>query len=88
MLSKILGSIVGWLFARSLITDDNGSPDITPLVVVSAFEFIRMMVVIAMSGRDSNHIAFDMVPKDRSWFLVGPEFHALHHIIPIDIWVP
>ncbi|KAE8423923.1 hypothetical protein BDV36DRAFT_303275 [Aspergillus pseudocaelatus] len=82
MLSKILGSVVGWFFARSLITDANGNPDTTPLIVVSAFEFIRTMVVITMSGRDSNHIAFDTVPKDRSWLFVGPEFHALHHVYP------
>ncbi|GAB1198444.1 hypothetical protein APSETT444_007763 [Aspergillus pseudonomiae] len=82
MLSKILGSVVGWFIARNFITDNNGSPDSTPLILVSAFEFIRTMVVIAMSGRDSNHIAFDTVPKDRSWLFVGPEFHALHHVYP------
>ncbi|KAE8396002.1 hypothetical protein ETB97_004560 [Aspergillus alliaceus] len=82
MFSKILGSIVGWFLARSLITDTNGNPDTMPLVAVSAFEFIRTTVVIGMSGRDSNHITFDTVPKDRSWLFVGPEFHALHHVYP------
>jgi hypothetical protein len=56
--------------------------DTAPLLVASGFEIIRTLVVIAMSGRDSNHIAFDTVPKDHSWLFVGPEYHALHHVHP------
>ncbi|KAF7595695.1 hypothetical protein BBP40_005139 [Aspergillus hancockii] len=79
MACKILGSIAGWLLAHQLMTDNI---DIAPLVVVSIFEAIRTLVVIAMSGQDSNHVAYDTVPKDHSWLFVGPEFHALHHVHP------
>ncbi|KAB8076571.1 hypothetical protein BDV29DRAFT_200050 [Aspergillus leporis] len=82
MLCKILGSIAGWLLARYLMAYNKRAIDTAPLLVVSIFEFVRTLVVIAMSGRDSNHIAFDTVPKDHSWLFVGPNYHALHHVYP------
>ncbi|KAB8072052.1 hypothetical protein BDV29DRAFT_8397 [Aspergillus leporis] len=82
MVCKILGSIAGWLLACKLMTDNDGTVQVAPLLVVCIFEFVRTLVVIAMSGQDSNHIAYDTVPKDHSWLFVGPEFHALHHVHP------
>lgn len=42
-----------------------------------AIEVIRILVVIVLEGKDSNHISFNTVPKDRDWLLVGPSYHAL-----------
>ncbi|KAG9853258.1 hypothetical protein KCU77_g6571, partial [Aureobasidium melanogenum] len=47
-----------------------------------AVEVVRVLVVIVLEGKDSNHISFSAVPKDRDWFLVGPAYHALHHMYP------
>ncbi|GIJ90350.1 hypothetical protein Asppvi_009304 [Aspergillus pseudoviridinutans] len=82
MLCKVLGSVAGWLLARHLMAYSKRTIDTVPLLVVSGFEIIRTVVVIAMGGRDSNHIAFNTVPKDHSWLFVGPEYHALHHVYP------
>jgi hypothetical protein len=45
-------------------------------------EVARVLVVAVLSGRDSNHKTYPTVPKDPNWFLVGPEYHALHHVDP------
>lgn len=82
MLCKVFGSIAGWLLARHLMAYNQQTIDTAPLLVASGIEIIRTLVVIAMSGRDSNHIALDTVPKDHSWLFVGPEYHALHHVHP------
>lgn len=82
MLCKVFGSMAGWLLARHLMADDKQNISTAALLVACAFEIIRTLVVIAISGRDSNHIAFDTVPKDHNWLFVGPEYHALHHVYP------
>lgn len=82
MLCKVFGSMAGWLLARHLMADDKHYISTAALPVACAFEIIRTLVVIAISGRDSNHIAFDTVPKDHNWLFVGPEYHALHHVYP------
>ncbi|RDW64355.1 uncharacterized protein DSM5745_09766 [Aspergillus mulundensis] len=77
------GSILGWLFFLLLARQTSlDSQSVTPLSVILAMHIIRMLVVICMSGRDSNHISYKTVPKDTSWLFVGPEFHALHHVHP------
>ena len=41
------------------------------------------MVVALLEGRDSNHKSYEgRVPKDKNWVVVGPEYHALHHVDP------
>ncbi|KAL6898458.1 hypothetical protein GGI43DRAFT_428204 [Trichoderma evansii] len=35
-----------------------------------------------LSGRDSNHKTYSTVPKNPHKFIVGPEYHALHHVDP------
>jgi hypothetical protein len=82
MICKVLGSIAGWLLAQHLMAYNKRTIDTAPLLVASGFEIMRTLLVIAMGGRDSNHIAFDTVPKDHSWLFVGPEYHALHHVHP------
>jgi hypothetical protein len=53
------------------------------LVLVLIFEIIRSFVVACMEGRDSNHKSYStVVPQDPHSFLVGPEYHALHHVDP------
>ncbi|KAE8154358.1 hypothetical protein BDV25DRAFT_147996 [Aspergillus avenaceus] len=78
--AKILGSILGWLLAQNLVSYED--IEASPLIAVSALEFVRTVVVIFMDGRDSNHITYETVPKDKSWLFVGPEYHALHHVHP------
>lgn len=43
---------------------------------------LKAIVVIMLGGRDSNHQTYGILPKDPNWLLVGPEYHALHHIDP------
>lgn len=56
--------------------------DNAPLYLITIIQAIRTLVVIAMSGQDSNHMSYDTVPKDPHGILVGPQFHALHHVHP------
>ncbi|KAL7917532.1 hypothetical protein ACQKWADRAFT_324562 [Trichoderma austrokoningii] len=39
-----------------------------------------MVVVAMLSGRDSNHKTYNVVPKNPYRFIVGPEYHALYHL--------
>ncbi|KAH0388878.1 hypothetical protein KCU92_g572, partial [Aureobasidium melanogenum] len=47
-----------------------------------AIEVVRVLVVIVLEGKDSNHISLSAVPKDRDWLLVGHAYHALHNMCP------
>lgn len=49
----------------------------TILHITVAVEVVRVLVVIVLDGKDSNHISFSAVPKDRDWLFVGPAYHAL-----------
>lgn len=49
---------------------------------VLAIEVAKVVVVAMLSGRDSNHKTYTTVPKDPHRFIVGPEYHALHHVDP------
>ena len=40
------------------------------------------MVVAYNDGRDSNHVHYSRLPRDPYSVIVGPEYHALHHIDP------
>ncbi|PBP27570.1 integral membrane protein [Diplocarpon rosae] len=47
------------------------------------FEIGRVFVVASLEGRDSNHKSYPaMVPKDPNSFIVGPQYHAMHHVDP------
>lgn len=54
----------------------------TILFFTLIIQSIRVIIVIFLEGRDSNHISYNTVPKDKDWFLIGPEYHALHHMYP------
>ncbi|KAF8861199.1 hypothetical protein BDZ45DRAFT_740523 [Acephala macrosclerotiorum] len=80
---QLFGTWLGYLLAS--VANLTG-PSMLPkeiLVLVLAFEIIRSTVVVCMEGRDSNHKSYSpVVPKDPHTFLVGPEYHALHHVDP------
>ncbi|PLB43926.1 hypothetical protein P170DRAFT_459476 [Aspergillus steynii IBT 23096] len=80
MACQILGSILGRVLIQGFLADN--TLDNKPLYLITIIQIIRTLVVIAMSGHDSNHIAYDTVPKDPHAVLVGPQFHALHHVHP------
>jgi NAD(P)-dependent dehydrogenase (short-subunit alcohol dehydrogenase family) len=81
MACLVIGGLLGWSLLH-LMTPNAKDLDRTPLIVVLAVHLVRTLVVICMSGRDSNHIAYKTVPKDPHWLFVGPQFHALHHLDP------
>ncbi|KEQ79404.1 hypothetical protein M438DRAFT_339801 [Aureobasidium pullulans EXF-150] len=79
---QLVGS---WLSERALswiLQRDQREFATTILHLTLIIEFIRVVVVIYLGGRDTSHISFHSVPKDRDWILVGPEYHSLHHMYP------
>lgn len=52
------------------------------LTVVLVVQFIRTVVVAWNLGHDSNHLSYAKLPKDQHSLIVGPQYHALHHIDP------
>jgi len=56
------------------------SPVAVALVVI--IHLIQFVSVMFLKGRDANHYAFDTLPAPGSFLLVGPRYHALHHIYP------
>jgi hypothetical protein len=80
---QLFGTSLGYLAAQALSLTGPGllSQELFHLVLV--FEVIRSFVVAILEGRDSNHQSYsNVVPKDPHSFLVGPEYHALHHVDP------
>jgi hypothetical protein len=79
---QIVGSTLGYLFAS--YATPNGLVWCTRnhLLSIIGFETLRTTFVILTCGRDSNHLIYKTAPKDTNWILVGPEFHALHHVYP------
>lgn len=81
LLCQVAGSTLSWLVSRPLIP----RPDLLvrqELVLVLMIQVVRTCVVAWNSGHDSNHISYSKLPKDPSFMLVGPQYHALHHIDP------
>jgi hypothetical protein len=80
---QLLGTWLGYLVAEAFSLTGPGflSREIFHLVLI--FEVLRSFVVAILEGRDSNHQSYSsVVPKDPHTFLVGPEYHALHHVNP------
>ncbi|EAU35408.1 predicted protein [Aspergillus terreus NIH2624] len=73
---------LGRVFFLQLLKANVAEVQSTTLTVVIIVHFIRTFVVIAMNGRDSNHVIYHVVPKDPHWLFVGPQYHALHHVHP------
>jgi hypothetical protein len=56
------------------------SPVAVALVVL--VHLIQFVSVVFLKGRDANHVAFDTLPAPGSSLMVGPRYHALHHVYP------
>lgn len=80
---QLFGTWLGYLLANEAGLTGPSLLSKEILVLVLIFEIIRSFVVACMEGRDSNHKSYSpIVPKDPHSFLVGPEYHALHHVDP------
>lgn len=83
LLCQMIGSTMSWTFCllafRGLALDM--APD---LILVLFLQVARTAVVVWNSGHDSNHIPYPRLPKDPFTFFVGPQYHALHHIDPLN----
>lgn len=80
---QLFGTWLGFLLAQMAGLTGHTLLSKEILVLVLIFEIIRSFVVACMEGRDSNHKSYSpVVPKDPHSFLVGPEYHALHHVDP------
>lgn len=78
---QLFGTWLGYLAAQALALTGPGLLSRELFHVVLAFEVIRSLVVAVMEGHDSNHQAYSIVvPRDPHTFLVGPEYHAMHHV--------
>jgi sterol desaturase/sphingolipid hydroxylase (fatty acid hydroxylase superfamily) len=57
---------------------------VSPLAVllVLGIQLVQLVFVIRCKGRDSNHVAFDVLRRPTNALLVGPRYHALHHLYP------
>ncbi|WKT43823.1 Fatty acid hydroxylase [Fusarium oxysporum f. sp. vasinfectum] len=81
LLCQVIGSLVSWQLTHvmALRTSLLANQDI---LLVLIFLIIRSYVVAWNEGRDSNHIRYTRLPKDPYSVIVGPQYHALHHIDP------
>ncbi|CAD0082086.1 unnamed protein product, partial [Aureobasidium vineae] len=75
--SQLVGSWLSQKCLSPIIQQDGREFAMTIFHVTMAIEVVRVVVVVVLEGRDSNHISFSTVPKDKDWLLVGPEYHAL-----------
>lgn len=81
LLCQVVGSLASWHLTRvmALRKISVASQDLTLVLV---FLIVRSCVVAWNEGRDSNHIPYSRLPKDPHSIVVGPQYHALHHIDP------
>lgn len=78
---QVAGSLVSWQLARVMALGMS-PPSNQDIILALLFFFIRSGIVAWDEGRDSNHISYKRLPKDPHSVMVGPEYHALHHIDP------
>ncbi|KAH8797859.1 hypothetical protein F5884DRAFT_814580 [Xylogone sp. PMI_703] len=78
---QLVGSCLGYLIAHFL-PYIRARCSIEVLYIVFVLETSRVFVVALFNGMDSNHKSYSVVPKDPGTFLIGPQYHALHHINP------
>ncbi|PYH43468.1 uncharacterized protein BP01DRAFT_275562, partial [Aspergillus saccharolyticus JOP 1030-1] len=79
---QMLGTVVGWLLARVVAMSIDARIDRRGVLLVLLTQLARVWAVILHGGKDSNHVSYETIPKDRNWTFVGPEYHALHHHDP------
>ena len=74
---QVIGSSLNWVCFRYLY-----GQAAHVLAAVLVIQFIRTVIVAWNLGHDSNHLSYAKLPKDRHSVVVGPQYHALHHIDP------
>lgn len=80
---QLCGTWLGYRIAQSLNLTGPGLLSQELFTLVTIFQVARVLVVAFLEGRDSNHKSYpDVVPKDPSSFIVGPQYHAMHHVDP------
>ncbi|OCL13446.1 hypothetical protein AOQ84DRAFT_283122 [Glonium stellatum] len=79
---QLFGTWLGWLVAKNFGLTGPGYLSKQFFSLVLIVEIARELIVAILDGRDSNHKTYSTVPKDPNWFMVGPEYHALHHVNP------
>lgn len=84
LLCQMIGSTCSWLCVRTILTKHIHVLRRTEhdLAVTFTFQICRTLFVELNEGHDSNHISYGEMPKDPHFFVVGPQYHALHHIEP------
>ncbi|KAH7120151.1 hypothetical protein B0J13DRAFT_403821, partial [Dactylonectria estremocensis] len=78
---KVLGITLSWSLSH-LLTPRPSRLREQDLALAVLLELGRSCVVAWNVGRDSNHVPYSQLPKDPHSILVGPQYHALHHIDP------
>ncbi|KAJ5547656.1 hypothetical protein N7513_004890 [Penicillium frequentans] len=79
---QIIGTILGYVFSALVTPSALIWIKPTHLWYIIGIQVTRTAFVIITSGRDSNHLVYQIAPKDSNWMFVGPEFHSLHHVYP------
>lgn len=81
---QMVGTILSWILSQQFLSDVkkvNRSQEYL-LFLILIIQAGRCCIVAWNDGRDSNHIPFQQLPKDPHLFVVGPQYHSLHHIDP------
>ncbi|KAK0123946.1 hypothetical protein ONS95_008936 [Cadophora gregata] len=80
---QLCGTWLGYRIAQALNLTGSGLLSERLFTLVTIFQVGRVLVVAILEGRDSNHKSYPrVVPKDPNSFVVGPQYHAMHHVDP------
>ncbi|MEZ4749508.1 MAG: sterol desaturase family protein [Bdellovibrionota bacterium] len=70
-LTHVLGTLLGLFFFEPLA--------VVLVVLVHTGTFVG---AVYLRGRDINHVRFEILPQPGPGSMVGPKYHALHHVYP------
>ncbi|KAL5315914.1 hypothetical protein ACEPPN_016788 [Leptodophora sp. 'Broadleaf-Isolate-01'] len=80
---QLCGTWLGYRIAQAVNLTGPGLLSQELFTLVTIFQVVRVLVVAFLEGRDSNHKSYPtVVPKDPNSFVVGPQYHAMHHVDP------
>ncbi len=74
-LSSFLGTVVFMIIVP-----------VWPVIAVCVLHIVLFGFRIVEEGMDFNHMAMDRLHGQRGTFVVGPSFHAMHHINPLGFY--
>lgn len=57
-----------------------------PAAIVILIRTVMVIVYIVQQGRDFTHQPLTRISGQRSLFFVGPQYHALHHVYPLQYY--